>query len=65
MSREYTEFPDRVAESRRAQGLPPHIEDPATLARVAQLLRSHCLPAPPADGPAPDEPVSDHPHSTH
>ncbi len=30
-----------VAESRHVQGLPPHVEDPATLARVAQLLRPH------------------------
>jgi hypothetical protein len=29
-----------VAESRRAQGLPEHVEDPAALARVAALLRA-------------------------
>ena len=28
-----------VAESRRAQGLPEHVEDPAALAQVAALLR--------------------------
>ena len=29
-----------VAESRRAQGLPEHVEDPVALARVAALLRA-------------------------
>lgn len=29
-----------VAESRRAQGLPEHVEDPAALTRVAALLRA-------------------------
>jgi hypothetical protein len=28
----------RVAASRRAQGLPPHVTDPATLARIADLM---------------------------
>jgi hypothetical protein len=65
MSREHTEFSDRVAESRRTQGLPRHIEDPATLARVAQLLRSHRLPALPAGDPATDDPVPDHPQGTY
>lgn len=32
-------FSDRVAQERRAQGLPPRVEDPATLRRVADLLR--------------------------
>lgn len=33
------DFHDRVGRERMAQGLPARIEDPATLARVAQLLR--------------------------
>jgi hypothetical protein len=32
-------IPSLVSESRAAQGLPPKIEDPATLAKVAALLR--------------------------
>jgi hypothetical protein len=32
-------IPFFVSESRRAQGLPEHVEDPAALARVAMLLR--------------------------
>ncbi len=33
-------IPSFVSESRRAQGLPDHVEDPAALARVAALLRA-------------------------
>jgi hypothetical protein len=29
----------KVRESRAAQGLPPTVEDPATLERVAEILR--------------------------
>lgn len=36
-------FRARVEAERRAQGLPPQITDPATIARVAALLRA---PAP-------------------
>jgi hypothetical protein len=32
-------IPSFVSLSRRAQGLPEHVEDPAALARVATLLR--------------------------
>lgn len=32
------ELREMVAASRRAQGLPPHITDPATLARIAELM---------------------------
>jgi len=35
-----THIPRLVAESRRAQGLPEHVEDPAALARVVALLRA-------------------------
>lgn len=30
---------ERVAASRRAQGLPSNVTDPAALARIAELLR--------------------------
>ena len=43
-----------VAESRHAQGLPPHVEDPATLVRVAQLLRTH-TDTPTSQADEPDE----------
>ncbi len=33
-------IPSFVSQSRRAQGLPDHVEDPAALARVAALLRA-------------------------
>lgn len=32
------DIPSFVSESRSAQGLPPRVEDPATLAKVATLL---------------------------
>jgi hypothetical protein len=35
-----THIPRLVVESRRAQGLPDHVEDPAALAQVAALLRA-------------------------
>ena len=35
-----THIPRLVAESRRAQQLPEHVEDPAALARVVALLRA-------------------------
>ena len=35
-----THIPHLVAESRRAQGLPDHVEDPAALARVVALLKA-------------------------
>lgn len=43
-----------VAESRHAQGLPPHVEDPATLVRVAQLLRPN-TDTPTSQADEPDE----------
>jgi hypothetical protein len=33
-------IPSLVSESRRAQGLPEHVEDPAALGRVPVLLRA-------------------------
>lgn len=33
-------IPSFVSESRRAQGLPDHVEDPAALVRVVTLLRA-------------------------
>jgi hypothetical protein len=35
-----THIPHLVAESRRAQNLPDHVEDPAALARVVALLKA-------------------------
>ena len=35
-----TFIPRLVADSRRAQGLPEHVEDPAAVARVVALLRA-------------------------
>lgn len=40
MSVSVTDAQRIATESRRAQGLPPKVQDPATLARVAALLRA-------------------------
>ena len=48
-----THIPRLVAESRRAQGLPEHVEDPAALARVVALLRAVDQQAPRVAGTPP------------
>jgi hypothetical protein len=35
-----THIPRLIAESRRVQGLPEHVEDPAAVTAVAALLRT-------------------------
>lgn len=55
---QYAKCAAMAAESRAAQGLPPMIEDPATLARIATLLDlpDDAIPHPPSS-PAPEEPA--------
>jgi len=40
-----------VAESRAAQGLPPTLTDPATLARIARMIRDTPIRSPDQSGP--------------
>jgi hypothetical protein len=54
-----TDLREFVTASRARQGLPPRVEDPATLRRLAALLGPNhkagvpAVESPPVDGPAP------------